>query len=74
MNQPRRSDTFRNLSVMASVLLWGVVEVVALARARWAMRLRHERGMRSTGPRGYVRRRGAEGPRIVSAAQKKCLR
>ena len=52
MNQPRPRDTVRHLAAMASALLWGVVEVVALARARWAMRLRHARGLPSTGQRG----------------------
>jgi hypothetical protein len=52
MNQPRRRSTVRSLAALASVLLWGVVEVVALARSRWAMRLRHERDMPSAGHRG----------------------
>ena len=34
-----------NLPALASALLWGVVEVVALARSRWALRLGHERGL-----------------------------
>jgi hypothetical protein len=52
MNHPRRHSTGRNLAALVSVLLWGVVEVVALARSRWSMRLRHERGMPSSGHGG----------------------
>ena len=52
MNHPRRHSTVRDLAALASVLLWGVVEVVALARSRWSIRLRHERGMPPGGHRG----------------------
>ena len=52
MHQPRRPKTARSLAALASALLWGVVEVVALARSRWATRLRQERGVPSGGHRG----------------------
>jgi hypothetical protein len=51
MNQPRRRSTVRSLAAVASALLWGVIEVVALARSRWSMRLHHERGLPSGGHR-----------------------
>jgi hypothetical protein len=52
MNQPRPRHTVRNLAALASALLWGLVEVVALARSRWALRLRHDRGLPSGSRRG----------------------
>ena len=52
MNQSRPRGTVRNLAALAGALLWGMVEVVALARSRWSMRLRHERGVASGGHRG----------------------
>ncbi|HEY4066647.1 MAG TPA: hypothetical protein VGM74_07110 [Burkholderiaceae bacterium] len=33
---PQRSPTIRHAAVLAGALLWGVVEVIALARARWS--------------------------------------
>lgn len=33
---PQRPPTVRNYAVIAGALLWGIVEVIALARARWS--------------------------------------
>ena len=52
MNQPLRRSTVRSLAALASALLWGVIEVVALARSRWSIRPRHGRGLPSGGQRG----------------------
>ena len=47
MNQPRRHSSVATLAALAGALLWGVVEVVALARSRWSVRLSRARGMPS---------------------------
>jgi hypothetical protein len=52
MNQPRRHTALPSLATLASVLLWGAIEVVALARSRWSTRPRHGRGLPSGGQRG----------------------
>jgi hypothetical protein len=38
MNHPlqHRPSTLRHAAVIAGALLWGAVEVIALARARWS--------------------------------------
>jgi hypothetical protein len=45
MNHLRRRGSVRDLAAIASALLWGAVELVALARSRWSTRLRHEPGV-----------------------------
>jgi len=52
MKPPRRRNTGRQLAAVASALLWGLVELVALARSRWSLRLRHERDLPSAGHGG----------------------
>ena len=52
MNHPLRRGTVRDLAAVASALLWGAVEFVALARSRWATRLRREPGLRPDEHRG----------------------
>ena len=52
MNQPRRRRTVRSFAALAPALLWGLVELVALARSRWSKRLHHERGLPSGAHRG----------------------
>jgi hypothetical protein len=52
MSHPRRHKTVHSLAALAGALLWGVVELVALARSRWSVRLRHERGLPSGAHRG----------------------
>jgi hypothetical protein len=49
MNQPSRRPTARSFAAMASAILWGLVEVVALARSRWSIRRRAGRDMTSPG-------------------------
>jgi hypothetical protein len=40
MNLPRRHHTVGTLRALASHLLWGLIEIVALARSRWLTRER----------------------------------
>jgi hypothetical protein len=40
MNQNSRRLSTRSLAAMASAILWGLVEVIALARSRWSGRQR----------------------------------
>lgn len=47
MNQPRRHHSIATLAALACALLWGVVEVLALARSRWSTRLGRARGLPS---------------------------
>jgi hypothetical protein len=42
MHQPRQRRTVRTFAALATALLWGAVELVALARSRWSARLRDE--------------------------------
>ena len=50
MNQPRQRRIAQSVAAIASSALWGLLEVIALARSRWV--LRHERFVASRGQRG----------------------
>ncbi|MDE2093824.1 MAG: hypothetical protein KGL99_08445 [Burkholderiales bacterium] len=45
MHQPRRHRPVATLAALATALLWGAVEVIALARSRWSLRLSRARGV-----------------------------
>ena len=50
MNQPTPLRFAQSMSGVASAMLWGLFEVIALARSRWAMR--RDRTLPSRGQRG----------------------
>jgi hypothetical protein len=52
MNHPLRRGSVRDLAAIASALLWGAVEFVALARSRWSLRLQQAPGARPNDRRG----------------------
>ena len=49
MRQPRQHPTAHSLAALAGAVLWGLVELVALARSRWSLRQRTGGDMPSRG-------------------------